>query len=229
MALLFFTQIARAQDPYGIPLSDVKEVLESNETLYDSLYTSLLNGDSLSPNDYFMLYYGAAYQSNYSPYSQGMALEPVNEAIDDEDYEKGAKEGEEILASGGLNIKAILYTAYCFRKSEDSLAADKYYDMYYNLLSVPFNSGDGESEKTAFVVASVVDEYLILDELEADFSGQSLISKNGSSYDVMSCTLDGKKVDLYFNINQPFGIGLANMLGDKSSKKKNKSKKKKKK
>ncbi|PCJ64933.1 MAG: hypothetical protein COA58_11725 [Bacteroidetes bacterium] len=218
---LFFCSNICAQDPYGTPLSEVKQMLSDHPSLYDSLRTQLFAGDSLGGGDLFTIYYGVAYQDNYSPYGQGSEIKIISELLDEKEYNKAAQEGVKLIESSALNLKAILYTAYSYRMADDSLSSAKYYKMYYSIFSIPYNSGDGESEESAFVVSSVQDEYLIIDKLDGKFSGQALVSKNGSSYDVMTLKIDDEEKQLYFNIDQPFGIGLAGMFKDtKSSKKK---------
>ena len=228
LTLVIFSS-AQAQDPYGLPLDDNKTFLEENPGLYDSLFTKLLSGDSLEFKDRVTIYYGVAYQDNYAPYGQGFALTSVNDHLKNEQYDSAAAEGQKVLETTALNLKAMLYTAYAYKMAKDSMASKKYYNMYYSMLAVPYNSGDGASEKSAFVVSSVQDEYLILDEVPGKFSGQALVSKGGSSYDVMTLNTEDGENKLYFNIDQPFGIGLAGMMGGSKPSKKSKKKKKRKK
>lgn len=225
--LLVVTISSYAQDPYGLSLADLEEKLTEKPEVYDSLYARLISYDSMSAPELFVLYYGIPFIDGYSPYSMGMQQDAITKELDKENYKKAAEEGQKLIETNGLNLKTILYTAYSYKMAGDETKSDKLYDLYGMLLSIPFNSGDGKSEETAMVVTSVQDEYLIIDELNGKSKGQALLSKNGSSYDKMSVVIDEKEVDLYFNIDMPFGRGLNFTNDNKSTKKKKKRKKKK--
>ena len=76
------------------------------------------------------------------------------------------------------------------------------YELYffYGLVQSIASSGDGASEKTAFKVISVDEEYYLLNDFGAKLGQQSL----QGHCDVMKCTLpDGKEVTYYFDATIP--------------------------
>ena len=62
-------------------------------------------------------------------------------------------------------------------------------------------SGDGKSEKNAFIIIEVSEEYDLLNWLKLNFAGQSLILKDGYSFDVMKVFDENKETELFFNID----------------------------
>jgi hypothetical protein len=71
-------------------------------------------------------------------------------------------------------------------------------------------SGDGESEATAWQVIHIGEEYLVLIHLELKKQKQSLVfGKNGKAYDVIEVTdKNGRKSRVYFDISSFFGKGI---------------------
>jgi len=66
-----------------------------------------------------------------------------------------------------------------------------------------FSSGDGRSEKTAWTVYRVADEYVVMGVLGFELEMQALKESGGRSYDVMTCTTETKKkVTVYFDITE---------------------------
>lgn len=77
-------------------------------------------------------------------------------------------------------------------------AYDLYY--YYGLIQSIASGGDGKSDKTAFKVISVDEEYSLLNDFGAKLVQQSLVGH----CDVMKCKLpDGKEIDYYFDATIP--------------------------
>lgn len=215
---------------YGIPMKDIKDfyvkkkdyILNINQKLTDPNAT-------IEIEEYFHLYYGSAYIGNYSPYGERISADLAYELIREGKYAEAIELSKnQILSSPGF-VRPLYVMGIAYDKMGDSTNADIYFNRFYEMLSVPFFSGTGESADSAFVVRSIDDEYLIIGEMGYRLESQALINHNGIPYDLMSVVSkkDDTAIDLYFNIEQPFLLGLK-FISDEEDKGKKKSKQKKK-
>ena len=240
---LLFGHFLNAQTVYGTSLDSVKAWVEASPEFFENLGVRMRSRDSIVKDDeYVLLYYGSAYMDGYSPYGEKSAKRLIQELLDKGDIKGAIKEGEKLTKESPAFCGAYLYTGIAHEENGDSITARFYYDRYVNLISVPFYSGNGESPESAYVVRNIDDEYLILGELDYNFHEQNLVRENGYPFDVITVSRDSnyksakevKQLEVYFNIHQPFVLGLQAMFGEevmegKSKKKKKKKKKKRKK
>lgn len=239
LSLLCWTTAEAQIQPYGMELDTIKEIVVTTEGLLQDLNQMMLDRDTnLAFEDYFLLYYGSAYLDGYSPYGEQGLKSTVYDAFDKNEYEEAVEICREIIREHPGNIRAYLNLVIAYENLNDTLLAEQYYDQYANLLSIPFFSGTGVSTDSAFIVRSVDDEYLILGEMGLELKAQQLIfDDQGIPYDRMVIATEEGEEELafYFNIYQPYLLGLAKMFSDegedkgKKSKKRKKAKKKKKK
>jgi hypothetical protein len=95
-----------------------------------------------------------------------------------------------------------LRVAMCFKERGDLAAYNYHLAVFYGLLSSITATGDGLTEKTAFQVISVHEEYSLLQEIGATVEKQSLAS--GSCDKMEISRKSGKtKLTLYFNVAIP--------------------------
>jgi hypothetical protein len=79
------------------------------------------------------------------------------------------------------------------------------------LMQSILDSGDGKSQKTAYVVINTSEEYAVLEFLGIRATGQSLIlghtnqTSGGPAYDVLHATQNGQNMDIYFDIAKFYG------------------------
>lgn len=231
--LPFFSQ---GQGAYNQPFDSLKVILTERPELYSEIATLFFEGDTtLEFWDYYILYYGSAFQEDYAPYSEGPLLNEVRDLLEKEKWEEAIAKATGIIKSNPAFADMYYQLGVAYDQQGDSVKARRHYLNYVNLLSVPFNSGNGTSFDSAFVVRSVGDEYLILEILDLNSTSQSLVHKDGIPYDVLEghgTAESGEEIqkDVYFNIYQPFTIGLTRMfdLKDDSPELKKKEKKAKK-
>lgn len=84
-------------------------------------------------------------------------------------------------------------------KSGDAKANIFHRSAFFGLLNSIASSGDGQSERTAYKVISVDEEYVLLRYLGAELKQQSL----QGSCDVMEVKLDNKTSKIYFDASIP--------------------------
>jgi len=126
-------------------------------------------------------------------------------ALDAKDFPNALKNAEDVLASEYVNIDAH-FVAYLANKEMG--AADKaafHHAVFRGLIDSIRNSGDGLSAKTAWVVISVHEEYVMLRVLGMRPGSQSLLHQDGHNYDEMKVKdKDGGDHTFYFNVDIPF-------------------------
>jgi hypothetical protein len=128
------------------------------------------------------------------------------EALNKKDYPAALKAAETVLESEYVNIDAHLVAAVANREMGVTDKADFHRTVFGRLINSIRNSGDGKSPEKAWVVINVHEEYVILRVLGFKPSQQSLVNKDGHSYDVMKVknAEDGTEQTFYFNVDIPF-------------------------
>ena len=152
-------------------------------------------------------YYGAATRSDYNPYKYDDKSELIKifqqEIKETKDWQKAANIVEAKLKDDPTSFRYHIYKHMIFEQlyGEDSQQANDALMQLIMLSLAVTSTGDGLSERTAFYVISVADEYGILDLLGLQSVGQSLIQKYGQSYDCLELAENQYGLDaLYFNV-----------------------------
>lgn len=123
-------------------------------------------------------------------------------AFSNEKFKDAVSAGEKALKSGYLDIRTHLLLALANQKLKNTEKYEFHKAVYLGLVNSILKSGDGKSAQTAYVVIAVAEEYAILDALQLRRGSQSLQSKDGHQFDVLSATdANGKAVTLWFNID----------------------------
>lgn len=91
------------------------------------------------------------------------------------DYKNSALIGKRILDKDPTNLAYIHRTRLCYYHLKDSLNLVNYTYRYIYLLKTIYASGDGLSNKTAYVVTRVSDEYQIIEDKKLELESQSLV------------------------------------------------------
>jgi uncharacterized protein DUF4919 len=127
-------------------------------------------------------------------------------ALKTKDYTKAIANADIILENEFINLDAQRVELIAHQELGEKEKTDFHKGIVQGLIHSILDSGDGKTPETAYTVVTVHEEYVVLQVLGFRPAGQSVISKNGHSYDV----LDVKKQDskdsakLYFNVDIPF-------------------------
>ena len=153
------------------------------------------------------LYYGTATRSDYNPYKFDDKSELIKifqkEIKDAKDWQRALDIVNAKLKDNPISLRYYIYKHLICENlyGEDSQQANDVITQLMMLSSAVTSTGDGLSEKTAFYVIYVEDEYGILDLVGMQPVGQALIQKNGQSYDLLEVAANEFGIDgLYFNI-----------------------------
>ena len=140
-----------AQTVYGVELDSLKLLVEEEPALYHELSASFHSPDTSQEFvDLVILYYGSAFRANYSPYGEKTITSSIWELIEEEEYDKALQAADGFLNDEPANATAYRQKAFIFLGKDDTANAELFFRKYYELLAVPYNSGDGKSAETAF-------------------------------------------------------------------------------
>ncbi|MGD0893490.1 MAG: DUF4919 domain-containing protein [Terracidiphilus sp.] len=132
-------------------------------------------------------------------------------AINAKEYKEALKDAEVVLANDYVNMDAHFVAFIANRELGATDKADFHRTVFRGLVDSIIHPGDGKSTEKAWVVINVDEEYVILRVLGFRPSGQSLINKDGHSYDEMKVknVEDGTEQTFYFNVDismKHFGV-----------------------
>ena len=130
----------------------------------------------------------------------------MTEALNKKDFLGALKYSEAVLESNYVNIDAHYVDFMANREMGAMDKAEFHRTVFRGLINSIRNSGDGKSPETAWVVISVHEEYVLLRVLGLKPSGQSVMQKDGHSYDIMKVknVTDETVQTFYFNVDIPF-------------------------
>lgn len=171
-----------------------------NEEDYYSLLDSVKNGLS---SDFFSLRMAYTKTKIYNPYDIEFddLRKEIKLDIEEENFEEALEIANKILEKRYIDIRTHLFCSYIYKQLNDSAKSDYHYNIYNGFMNSIYFSGDGKNEKTAFIVIEVSEEYDLLNWLKLNFAGQSLILKDGYSFDVMKVFDENRETELFFNID----------------------------
>lgn len=151
----------QAQESLNINYSEIEKIIndKNRESYYPKLLQRYNDFDStLTINEYALIYYGFSFQDNYIKAQS--ADKNIRKIADEENYEKTIAECEKILIINPVSLDANNEMGYAlFKLGKLESEWKKYQNRYRAIRKVIAWSGDGLSEKTAFKVIFISDEY----------------------------------------------------------------------
>jgi hypothetical protein len=175
---------------------------DQKKPAYAELVASALKGD---PNvDYTAMRY-ASLDAPKNKKAVYYTLAEMNAPLQQKDFKKALKMANEVLQNYFVDINAHLIAANAYHGLNQNDEAEKQIGFARSLVKSILDSGDGETEETAFVVISVDEEYVVLRQMGIPPSNQSLSHGKNGWYDVLKSKKDGQDVTLYFNITKFYG------------------------
>ncbi|MEK7254091.1 MAG: DUF4919 domain-containing protein [Bacteroidota bacterium] len=204
-SLSFFT--AKSQVIFGESIEAFEQRVRRDSAEYQSLAQRFSSGDTtLTLPQLTFLYFGSAFRSGYQPSQEERILGAGSALAQREKFEDALRLFQNLLTKNPACLPAWLEKAYTQWSAGDSLSVGATYKQYFQLLQAPLTSGNGESPEKAFVVRSVRDIELVLNELGYDMMEHTLLKRNGQNFQVVTCSKEdnpGLQRDLYFNVQLP--------------------------
>ena len=182
-----------------------KPVENSPRTSYSDLLGRVKKGDSTV--DFKELRLSYADTSAYNPYGNDRDTRvKMFAALKAKEFQQAVESAEKILANNFVELNAH-FAAYVGNRElghADKATFHKF--MFDGLIKSITGSGDGHSPETAFIVISTDEEYVLFNYLGLRAAEQSLITKNGHSFDRMTATnpKTNETMVYFFNIDKPF-------------------------
>ena len=167
---------------------------------YYPLLDSVKNGLS---NDFFTLRMAYTKTEIYDPYDVEFddLRKKIKSNIEEKNFGKALEFANKILERRYIDIKTHLYCSYIYEQQGDSAESKYHYDIYNGLMNSIYFSGDGVVPQTAFIVMEVSEEYDLLNWLKLKLREQSLIVRDGYSFDIMKVFNENRETELFFNID----------------------------
>ena len=204
--LLLLSNLSFSQDLFTkINMKHVEKEIgdKMSKFYYPHLIERFQSFDStLTMEDYRMIYYGFAFNKNFSAYEDHRTSD-VKKLMESSKYLEAIKTCDSIIEKTPISLRANYLKGYClFKLNNDDPLSDKYRSRYRNLIKSIISTGDGLDCKTGFKALYVGDEYeVIYNYFEVEkFEGQALVG----SCDVLNIepTNKFKAKSIYFDITE---------------------------
>ncbi len=149
--------------------------------------------------DFTKLRMDFANRKDYSPtWDNGEERDAIIAAYRAKDYAKCAELSKPWLERVPVDASIHMVRSLSLQRLGDMAGACRHRYCYYGLLHSITSSGDGRTAKTAYKVISVGEEYVVLNEMGAEVTQQSL----AMPCDVMQVrTRDGAAQTIYFDVS----------------------------
>lgn len=127
------------------------------------------------------------------------------------DYQKLLDTANGFIAQDFVDIRSHFSAAAAYKALGNDAEFQKELVVAKGLMQSILDSGDGKSQKTAYVVINTSEEYAVLEFLGIRATGQSLIlgrtnqTSGGPAYDALHATRNGQNMDIYFDIAKFYG------------------------
>ncbi len=160
------------------------------------------NDTTLSKVDYKYLYYGQPVMAGYQPYVKNTKKKELTTAIQQNDYNKAIALSKEILAVKPFDLNTVFGMVAAYSQMKNDREARLWEYKFRQLADVVFDSGDGLTKETAYVVTDSGDEFIVTGILGLDVVKQSVVD---NKYDLLEIGQpnDYNIKQLYFNIEKP--------------------------
>jgi len=164
LSLILSFQICKAQDELDIDYDKIKQTIENKESQY--FYQKLLQrfndfDESLTLEEYALIYYGFSFQDNYLKNQPDEKI--LSELYKSNEYDKLIVECKKVLETNPVSLTANDYMGYAhFKLEKPEKEWKKYQNRFRGLRKAIVYSGNGLTCETSFKVIYVSDEYDIL-------------------------------------------------------------------
>jgi hypothetical protein len=113
---------------------------------------------------------------------------------------------ERLIAAHYTDLEAhMMLRLACVALGDDTCAEHQRF-VEFGMLKSILDSGDGKTPATAWHVASIEEEYFVMQIAQAKLKQQALVSQNGRTFDHLTVTAaDGTEKAMWFDITDFFG------------------------
>jgi len=127
---------------------------------------------------------------------------PMLAAVKASKCDESLSQSEEVLKASFINVLAHMVRSICFGQKGELARQAREDTIVSGLRDSIFQSGDGNSEKTALVVVTLDEEQFVLSTKGLQEKEQALLRDAGHSYDMITAVSnDGRTQAVYFQID----------------------------
>ena len=177
LLMLLCTVFVFSQD---VPnLKEIQKEVNSSSSIYnyDKLVFKLRGmPQSLDSLEAKHLYYGKMF-TNYKVSSFDDNAKAFTKAFQEKDYAKAIPYGEALTFKDPTNIEILFLLLQCYEQVQDQKNFVYTIQKFRALTASVMISGNGEEEKSAYIVNSVGEEYVLLNMLKIPFQSYQRSSK----------------------------------------------------
>lgn len=157
------------------------------------------------PADYFAMRLAYSRTSDYSPYER-KSYDALKKAYYDKKYDEAIKLGQDIVDKNFVDMDAHMVMSLSYEKKGDKEKSQFHRKQVENLVRSIAGAGDGKSQKTAYIIINIREEYILMKFLGVEKTGKDLQKgPQNQMFDVMKVkTRDGKEGQIFFNVTIPF-------------------------
>ena len=202
-------QSLHGQKISNIDFDEIKLAIQDSSSIlyYPLIIERFLQNSNLMEIEYKYIYYGSVFSDSYDPYG-GLFdnnEKKFRELFRQEKFDEAIPYGQEIIRKNPINLQILNYMLVCHHKIGDKNNAEKYAKMYFPLLEVISNSGDGSSINTAYVVIMMSDEYEILNKQGLKIINRRTLREQQTDLFEVSSIDQNEIKELHFNVSKPLG------------------------
>ena len=205
--VLAFAGEGLAQQISKINFNVISEAVKAPKSRYH--YPKLFdrykrNDTTLSKVDYKYLYYGQAALPGYRPYGKDPRKQELLTALQLNDHKKALTLGKAILADKPFEINTIFGMVAAYSQMKNDKEARLWDFKFRRLVDTIFDSGNGRTKETAYVVTDSGDEFIVTGILGLDVAKQTVVD---NKYDLLEIVYPNELniKQIYFNIEKPLG------------------------
>lgn len=163
---------------------------------------------SLNLEDYRYLYYGFFFDTGYVAYGNSNYSDSVNAIfeknnLNQTDYERIIRFEKLALIEYPFSLRHLYGLRFGYDKSGNTKSAEEVDLKITMLVKAILSTGDGRSEKTAWHVLSISDEYSLISTLGYEFGGSQSLTRNTCDYLTIRKNKEHIK-GLYFDVKKLF-------------------------
>lgn len=170
-----------------IDLDKIKKEVNDKESIYfyeKMVYKFQGLPKSIDSLEAIHLYYGR----NYIPKTISTSDEAFKNLLENfklEKYDEAIVKGKNLLSTDPTNLDLLMIMLQCYDRQKDIKNFSHYLSQFQILTRAIIGSGDGKSEKTAYLVNSVGDEYILINAIQIPREAtRSSKSAKGGMFDI---------------------------------------------
>lgn len=152
----------------NINLDKIKKEIQNQESIYfyeKIVYKFQGLPKSIDSLEAIHLYYGR----NFIKKTISTSDEAFKNLLEDfkvEKYDETVAKAKDLLFTDPTNLDLLMVMLQCYDRQKDTKNFSHYYGQFQILTRAMLDSGDGKSEKSAYLVNSVGDEYILINVIQ---------------------------------------------------------------